>query len=544
VARLALAVAFAATLTVAAAPAAHAGWFPATPVDTGASAFGGVDVARDGFAAVTYVKGGRPYLARMAAGKWNPPEQVGADAGSDPVVAVADGGALIVAWRSADRVLGAFSDGGPLSPPVVLGSGDVGPPDVDMAIQRTAYVTFRQAGDVRVVRLRKGLWEAAPAPMDIDPAADASGPRVVTAADGNALTVWSERGNLYARRLTDLRLSALPQEVATGADQPDVVIEDDVSFAWVTYHQGDRVFARRLVGSLFDPAVPVDLGAGSGSPSISMNGDGVGLAASATGTDIGVAGLTRDAFAPATKVGSGSAPLVAGAESRDLAVVWQTPGGFVGRHAARDELLEPEVALGAGGGRAELAADRTGDMVLGWLQGDAVVTALWDEPPGAASLRTNRGYKAIERPLLRWGTGLDLWGTQTYRVLVDGAVVGTTTDESLVSPELSDGTHKWRVVSIDARGQETPAKLRYVRVDLTPPTIKLRKRSGRRLRVVISDTRAGVARARTDFGDGTITRLVPPPEHRYTHARSYRVTVRAEDAAGNVTRKRFTVSVR
>jgi hypothetical protein len=393
------------------------------------------------------------------------------------------------------------------------------------------------------VRLRKGQWEAAPAPMDIDPAADAGGPRVVTAADGNALIVWSESGNLYARRLTDLRPSAVPQEIAAGADSHDVVIEDDVSFAWVAYRQGDRVFARRLVGSLFDPAVPIDLGPGSGSPSISMNGDGVGLAASTTGGDVGMAGLTRDVFGPAGKVGSGSAPLVAGAESRDLAVVWQTPAGFVGRHAARDEPLEPEVPLGAGGGRAELSADRTGDMVLGWLQGDAVVAALWDEPPGAVQLRTNRAYKAIARPLLRWGPGLDLWGGQTHRVVVDGAVVGTTTAESLKSPRLSQGTHKWQVVSVDARGQETAAKSRYVRVDLSAPKVIVRKRPGPRLRVVLRDALAGVRKARTDFGDGTITRSVPPPEHRYTRAATYRVTVRAEDGAGNVARKRFTVHV-
>jgi hypothetical protein len=526
---------------------ARAGWFPAAPVDTGATAFGGVDVARDGSAAMTYVKAdGHVYLARMAVGAWQAPERVDPAEtlpATDPVVAVADGGAIIVAWRSGDRILGAYSDGGPLSAPVALGSGDVGPPAVDMAIQRTGYVVFRQAGDVRAVRLRKGLWEAAPAPMDIDQAADASAPHVVTAADGNALIVWSESGNLYARRLTDLRLSALPQEIATGADSADVTIEDDVSWAWVTYRQGDRVYARRLVGSLFDPAVPIDLGPGSGSPSISMNGRGVGLAASATGADIGVAALVHDAFGPAAKAGSGSAPLVAGAESRDAAVAWQNAAGFAGRHAAKDQPLEPEVALGAGSGPAELGSDRAGDFVLGWLQGSSVVAAVWDEAPGAATLRTSRAYKAIARPRLRWGTGLDLWGGQTYRVVIDGKVVGTTTRESLTAPRLSDGAHRWQVVSVDPRGQATATKARFVRVDVSGPKVTLRKRSGLRLRVTISDPQTGVRSARVDFGDGTFTTLVRPREHRYGRAATYRVTVRAEDALGNRTRKRFTVRV-
>jgi hypothetical protein len=274
-----------------------------------------------------------------------------------------------------------------------------------------------------------------------------------------------------------------------------------------------------------------------------MNGDGVGLAAAQTGADIGVAPLVRDAFGPAVKVGSGSTPLVAGAESRDLAVVWKTPSGWVGRHAAKDQLLEPEAPLGVMSDAAGLSSDRSGDMVLGGGVDGSVVTAVWDEPPGAARLRTNRAYKRLRRPLLRWGMGLDLWGGQTFRVIVDGAVVGTTTKESLTSPPLKDGAHKWQVLSVDARGQETPSKPRYVRVDRTPPTITLRKRSGRRLRVILRDRLAGVHSARTDFGDGTVTRLLGPGEHRYTRAGSYRVTVRAEDAAGNVANKRFTVRV-
>src|SRR4051812_22441444 len=197
---------------------AAAGWFPAEPVDSGATAFGGVDLARDGSGAITYVKSdGHVYLSRMAAGAWQAPERV--DAGhagpaTDPVVATADGGALVLAWRDGDRVLGAYSDGLGLSPPVVLGSGGVGPPDVDMAIQRTAFVTFAQGGDVRAVRLRRGAWEAAGAPMDIDPSraagAGAGRPRVAVAADGNAVVVWGEvlpdaRRHLFARRVTDLR---------------------------------------------------------------------------------------------------------------------------------------------------------------------------------------------------------------------------------------------------------------------------------------------------------------------------------------------------
>jgi hypothetical protein len=559
-----------ALLIALAAPAcASANWFPATPVDTGATAFGGVDLARDGGGALVYVKGGQVWLSRMTAGAWNAPERVdtGAPGGaSDPVVAVADGGAVVVTWRAADQVFGSYSDGGTFSAPVALGGGDVGPPAVDMAIQRTAWVVFRQGGDVRAVRLRRGAWEAVPGVLDIDPAAAAGAgagrPRVAVAADGNALVVWSEtpadgRARLYARRVTDLRPSALPQQVSLdtlagaaggAADSAAVAIEDDVSFAWVVFRQDvggqSRVLARRLVGSLFDPPVAVDLGPGSRAPHVSMNGDGVGLAASATDAgDVVVSVLQHDAFGAPVAVGRGSAPLVAGAENRDLGVVWQADGGVVGTHAQRDAPLEPPVALGAGGA-VQLAADRAGDLAAGWLQGDRVVTALWDEVPGGATLRTNRGYKAVTRPLLRWGAGLDLWGAQSFRVLLDGAELTTTTAESVKAPRLRDGAHKWQVVSVDARGQQTPSKARYVRVDTRPPTVKLVRRSGHRLRAVITDAGAGVAQVRLQFGDGSRTGALKPPEHRYAGAGRYRLVLRAVDRLGHVLRKRVTVTIR
>lgn len=556
-------------LVLAPTGSARAGWFGAGPVDTGAQAFGGLDLARDGGGAVVYVKDGHVLLSRLAAGVWQAPERV--DAGetavaSDPVVAAADGGALIVAWRSADRVLGAFSEGGAFSAPVALGGGDVGPPDVDLAIQRTGYVTFRQGGDVRAVRLRQGAWEAVPSALDIDPAqpagADAGRPRVAVAADGNALVVWSEghpdgRTRLWARRVTDLRPSALPQEVSLGelggapgggADSADVAIEDDVSFAWVVWRQDiggvSRTLARRLVGSLFEAPAVVDLGGAARAPQVSMNGDGVGLAVSQADTgDVGVSLLQRDVFGPVLAIGRGAAPLAVGAESRDVVVAWQADGNFVGRHGARDEPLTDAVALGAGGGPAELAADRVGDAALGWLQGDALVVAVWDEAAGPATLRTNRGWKAIRRPLLRWGAGTDLWGPLLHRVLVDGREVGLTAGASLKAPLLHDGEHRWQVVTVDPRGQETRSERRPVRVDTTAPSVRARVR-GRRVLVQVRDAGAGVAAVRVRFGDGTATTALKPGWHRYRSGGRRRLSVRVQDAAGNAATRRLTVRLR
>jgi hypothetical protein len=276
-----------------------------------------------------------------------------------------------------------------------------------------------------------------------------------------------------------------------------------------------------------------------------MNGDGAGIVGYQRDDGaVGIACLAYDVFGSGVEVGLGSGAVVAESESADLAVAWQGTDGFVGRHIARLRPIEPEVALGAGSGPADMGADRAGDMVLAWLQGDAIVAAVWDEAPGRATLRTNRGYKAIARPLLRWGAGLDLWGAQRFRVLLDGKVLTTTTDTSVTAPTLTEGPHRWQVISVDLHGQETAARARYVRVDLTAPSVAVRRLAGRRVAVTIADRRAGVKSVLVGYGDGSSTTLARPPVHRYARKGSYRVSVRAEDNAGNVARRSLTVHVR
>src|SRR4051794_26968568 len=112
-----------------AAPAARAdvGQFvPGEPIDgpgTGIQRVGGLDVARDGTGALTYVKelGGvdHVFTSRLINGAWQPPEQL--DAGlagpsSQPVVAAADRRRLVYAFSSGGA---GFTAGrrGPRSPP-------------------------------------------------------------------------------------------------------------------------------------------------------------------------------------------------------------------------------------------------------------------------------------------------------------------------------------------------------------------------------------------------------------------------------------------
>ena len=94
-------------------------------------------------------------------------------------------------------------------------------------------------------------------------------------------------------------------------------------------------------------------------------------------------------------------------------------------------------------------------------------------------------------PRLRWHAGAEAWGTQTFKVLIDGNEVGTTTDTSIVlTTALSDGAHRWQVIATDARGQETPMKQRTLRIDTTAPDVKVRI-SGSRRAPAKSANRAG-----------------------------------------------------
>jgi hypothetical protein len=282
-----------------------------------------------------------------------------------------------------------------------------------------------------------------------------------------------------------------------------------------------------------------------------MNGDGVGAAVTqGDGGDLGLALLTDDAFGAPVAVAPGTAPLVAAAEARDMAVVWQSGPGLLGRRADRDEPLEPAVSLGNGTGATELASDQYGDFAVAFKQDDRAVVARWDEPPSAARLYTSRNYKNLARAPLRWGPGRELWGPQAFRVIVDGAVVGTTT-ESTFTPRvrLADGVHSWAVESVDVRGQATRSDDRVLRVDAGRPVLRVHVTGPRRagaslfVRVTASDARSGLDKVRTDFGDGSPRTSATRVGHRYRRG-TWTLTVRAYDEAGNRTVRRVRLRIR
>ena len=592
---------------VALAPgAAHAAWFPAQSIDgpsADVKAVADVDIARDGTGGLVYLKreGGatHAYLSRMIDGAWLPVERVDAGLAGEvtgATVAAGDGRRLAIAFVSDGKLFGAIAPGAgqlaPLSPPQLLNEGSpeapVSDPHSDLGINGTAYVTFAAAGDVRAVRLQDSTWEGVPAALDVDQpqlAGNGTGrPKIAVSAEGNAVAVWGEnavdgRRRIYGRRVTGLVPSAAPQEIslpdfegALGgpADSPDIDIEDDGSYAWVVFREVvgglSRTITRRLVGSLFEAPVAFDGGGPADSPRFEMNGRGIGfaVAGAAGGTAVGALLDKTDAYQPPFRVdtlGSAAspAPAVAVSERRQVAVAWRRDPGDGGpatlqaRFKSDEAPFDAETTLsvpefGAVAGGPEMSASKNGDVAVAFLQGPAearrVMAGVYDDPPPAPAGRSTSRFQRRSKPRLVWAPGSELWGAPRYRVLVDGVEVGTTGATSLVVPTpLTEGPHRWSVQAIDLRGQVGASKDRLLRVDPTPPRVRVRvsgrRRRGQALRVIVAarDGRgSGVSTTRVDYGDRTPVGSGRRTVHRYRRAGSYRLTVRVYDRARNVRR--------
>jgi hypothetical protein len=573
--------------------AARAEWSPSEAVDGPAdiTALGGVDLGRDGAGGVAYLRrdGGvaHVYVSRIVDGAFRPPERVdvGIDAAaSDVAIAAADDRRLVVAWISGNQVYGSFAPGGavaPLSPPQTLAAAS-GPPtgiDVDMGINGTAYVTYAVSGDVGAARLQGTTWEAVPGVLDIDPASSAGAgagrPRVAVSAEGNAVVTWGEAGSIVARRVTGLNLSVAPQVVSVPdvngapggpADSPDIDIEDDGSFAWVVFRQdiggASEILARRLVGSQFEAATVIG-GPGSTAPSIAEDERGVGQAvlSGADGSILGSA-LDHDAFSPPVpvSVGLGENPQVAVSERQDMAAAWRFGAGQVAaRYRDDGKGLGPQVLLSTPdfgavpSGAVRIAADRAGDVAVAMLQGDAgarrLTVAVYDRPPGAPFIYNSTRFQKRKRPVLKYRTGLDLWGTPTFNVMIDRVLAGTAhgPEFQVVTP-LSEGAHRLRIVQVDRRGQTAVSRERFIRVDTAPPrlrvTIRGKRKRGSTLKISASASDgkgSGLAYIEFDFGDKSRRVRGTHVAHRY-RAGKFTLTVKAVDKTGNVARR--TVKLR
>ncbi|WP_354701802.1 hypothetical protein DSM112329_02138 [Paraconexibacter sp. AEG42_29] len=617
---------FATTALLTGAGPAHAAFFKAEAIDSGAGikSVKDLDVARDSTGAVAYVKTvglvDHVFVSRMVNGVFQSPEQVDAGltaAGSVPVAAASDGGRVAVAYISGGALYAAVRPNATsgFTAPQQL-SGQASDPSIDMSINGVAYISFTENGssaNVRAARLDAGAssFNVLPDALDINVPEDAGvgGGRsdIAVSADGTAVVVFGESGRVFGRRVFEGRISTAPQDLTvdaleghagnTGsATDPHIDIEDDSSFAWVSFRQSfddnlPHTVTRRLVGSAFEPAVLTDgLGFGgdqSATVSIEMNGRGEGLATTGSAAQSAqVAVLHDDKLFPATRINQANnvPPRPRGdlAENNDGYVAWMqgaTAATATVQAAFYDVVLDKRTVPGPTvqteisstdfgpvdiSGGLDVAVDRVGDMVAVFVQGTGdgrrLVYGGFDRQPGVFTTSTTPRFRNIRKPQLAWSTSFDLWSPLTYEVQVDGVVVGQTTGATrlpLKTP-LVDGVHPWKVTVSDRRGQKRDTtNVGQIRVDTTPPALSFRvdgvRSTGRTqtVRVTTTDPKApagtsgsGVARVVVDFGDGSRRQTSRKAQHAYRKGGTYTVRVSSTDAAGNATVVRKSVTVK
>ena len=264
------------------AASAHAGWFPAAPIDgpnADVISVGNVDLARDGTGAVAYLKNGdgvpqacvsRIYGGALAAagahqlhgrrpsprsrsrratatGSRSPGSPTATSTprsrpGGDTPGGFAPGGRA----RRAGRERRSTSTSASTAPPTRSG--------------RRAATSPPRACRTRPGRASRRRWTSTPRR---EAGTGALRPRVAVSAEGYAVATWGER---HARRL-DARVGPPhhrhePLDGPAGprrspgegnADSPDIDIEDDGSYAWVVFRQdvgGTSRDARAAAGRL------------------------------------------------------------------------------------------------------------------------------------------------------------------------------------------------------------------------------------------------------------------------------------------------------
>jgi hypothetical protein len=591
-----------ALLALVPAASARAGWTPAIALD-GPNAdvleVGNVDLARDGAGAVSYIRydGGVPhaFVARLFNGIWQPPARVDLTPGAvtEVKVAVGDGNRVAIAWVAEGMVYAAVAPAAP-SPGGFVGAVALGGPgakdiDVDLGVNGAAYVVWQEGGNVAAARLQDATWSRVAAPLDIDPAREAGTgllrPRVAVSAEGFAVATWGEKlpdgsTHVFGRRITGMTLSSFPQDltVAPGsADSPDIDIEDDGSYAWIVFRSvlGDatRTVGRRLVGSLYEAPEIIDAGAPSTTPKVDMSGGGRGeaVAEAYLGSQVFGSWLDHDHFQPAVRLDTTvstvpTKPEISAADRNDLAVAWRVglPDGSSiarARFKGADEPFGGEVTLS----RPELGpvadpgvfigGDRVGDFVVAMVQGNpgarALTVASYDRPPSAPFIESAQAYKRKTRPDLRWRPGLELWGAQTYRVYMDGVVIGETAEDTLTpKTPLTAGRHTWQVEAVDRAGQTTRSRLRTLKIDSIAPTVKVsvggKRVDGQGVKITVTprDTGgSGLDHITVDYGDRSPTTNARSSVHRYERGR-YTLKVAAVDKAGNVARTEVKLTIK
>jgi hypothetical protein len=499
----------------------------------------GLAVARDGTGGVVYLKnvGGTQhvFVSRLLGGSFQVPEEVDAslpDASSQPVIAAANGGLLLLAFVNGGTlyaVQALSASVGFSAPAGIYGGADN--PSLQLSPLGKAYLAFTAVdgagSDVRAAYWTQGVWGLASAPLNAAPADDAGTgtgrPQVAAAGDGVGTVVWGEGGHIYSRRVWGVSPSVvieqadgpLPGCSELSADDPQAGVGGDSSYVGVAFQEvlqcggqrQQRVLMNRLRGSAYDGIRPIDglstaAADGAEQPQVVMSEYGAGwILSTRNGSNpldahqIFAVPLINNAVPQAViridSLANGDSPDVVGGMAGLFSnvIAWQQTPGSAGvpeirvRFTAESTDIGPEMVVSSPQNGPADAADGlaasgniNGDGLVAWVQGVAgarqIMAVQMFQPPGGLHPLSKLRYVRSGHPLLSWSTVRDPWGL-AYHVIVDGVQVAqTSTTSTRIPAATADGPHLWEVVVSNPAGLQNQSNVATVFVDRIAPLVK------------------------------------------------------------------------
>ncbi len=459
--------------------------------------------------------------------------------------------------------------------------------------------------DVRVAHFDGARWSPLGAinrdrGVSMRPPTEANAPALAIGPTGNGVVVWQEPNiegvaRIWARRLFSSTLDfVLPVSaeslsgtpIGQDADAPSVAISR-LGQAEVAYRQatgpgsplpGPRIFLNTLPdgeslnGSQFagaaivDSAVPGGAGASIGPPSIDIDEqqdlrllyDANGTPRVIEGNDRGLSGtlsLGPPFSGPGPTAASVMNPAGGGVSAWPSADAHGSAAVAVREDFPSGAVQTALVSGGAGGEVGELAVGRSGlgDGLIAFRQGQlgnaAIVATRATAPPARLVLSVPNVWVKPSAARVSWQPAPSADGPLSYRVVLDGRPLATPAGAfqlRLDSPGLSSGRHRVQVLATDIDGQATLVAPSTLRVDGTPPTVKVtRAQGGHGVSVRIRDAYSGLNThaLSVSFGDGHGARGRASYVHRYAHGGVYQVVVHVRDKIGNAGVVRRLVSV-
>jgi hypothetical protein len=181
-----------------------------------------------------------------------------------------------------------------------------------------------------------------------------------------------------------------------------------------------------------------------------------------------------------------------------------------------------------------------------------VAVQLFQAPGGFVASNSFR-WATTASPAFLWSSAAELWGSPTYVLSIDGAVVGQTTSPSMVAPApLANGPHSYQLTAVNLAGLRTAAAPATIFIDTVPPTATLKLNGSsivntrESLRVAYTDPpppglpkadTSGVDTVSVKWGDGSPSARIrrTTASHVYKRIRAYTITLTITDRAGNKT---------